>query len=324
MRVTIGGQPYSVGLYWGLVESEADIAERRAETGRDRGVALRRGRQLVGVGLSDDDGRNPPPAAAALLALRHQGGGPALAIEWADAAHGTHGIWLAAVAGGAVVHDTDRWFESDDRAAVGRLVDDLLREDDYAVVGGASAEFGGDGQCALADAPARDRALAAIRPLGGGATPGQIALLLVLLGAVAAAGWWVFAEPDAAAPPNPSAYDAQAALRDEAIAARHRQLSADLSGFAAPALARLAQRAGRDLQRSAAYWRFAGKHCGANGCDLAWTALGQAATPAGLAAALGLDRDRVAHDLRAEAVSVAVPLGAELKPCAINPHLQAR
>lgn len=311
MRVSIGGQPWSIGLYWGLVESDADLAERRAEMGRDKGVALRRGRQLVGVGLSGDDGRSPPPAAAALLALRHRDGGPALAIEWADTERGAHGIWLAAAAGGAVVHDTDRWFESDDRAAVRRLVDDLLREADYAIVGGASAEFGGDGQCALAAAPARDRALAAIRPLGGGTGPGQIALLLALLGAVAAAAWWVFAEPDDAAPPPTAFQDSQAALRDEAIAARHRQLAADLSGFDPPALARLAQQAGRDIQRSAAYWRFTGKRCGARGCDLAWTALGGAATPVGLAAALGLDRGQVTHDLRAESVSVAVPLGAE-------------
>jgi hypothetical protein len=136
----------------------------------------------------------------------------------------------------------------------------------------------------------------------------------MLLIGVAAAAWLVFA-PGADQAPSPIPVldpraQQEAERRAAAILARHQQLSAALSGFGPLALGRASIRADRDLQRSAAFWRLIRKGCDGGGCTLGWQALAKSAGPAGLAAALGLGRDRIGHDLVAEQVSVTVPLGA--------------
>jgi hypothetical protein len=308
MRATIDGYPYAVGLRWHPVESRADIAERREESGRDRGVILRRERQIVGVGLAEEDARDLPPAAAALLAL--SGGAAVIAVEWADGGAGPARYWLAAVLHGAVVAGTDVLLE--DPEAVHRELRDLGADVEYRITGAASGEFGGDGAPALT--PARTKVLlgsAAVRPLGSAASPGQIMLLVVLAGAVLGVGWWVLAPDAPATAPAVPLIDQQAEQRNAAIAARHQALSDALSGFDALALARWAARAGQPVQRSAAFWRVIRKHCpGIGPCTLTWEAAAPGATPAALAAALGLPRADLAHDLRASTVSVTRPLGA--------------
>jgi hypothetical protein len=144
MRATIDGQPYSVGLYWGPVESAEEIAERRDETGRERGVILRQGQRIVGVGLAEDDGgRRPPLSAAALLALHYSG--LVLAIEWAEDEAGRRVYWLAATLHGLVVHGTDILIDGDDPGAVHRQIEDLRDDGEFRLLGTASAAFGGTG-----------------------------------------------------------------------------------------------------------------------------------------------------------------------------------
>jgi hypothetical protein len=308
MRATIEGYPYTVGLRWQPVESAGDIADRREETGLDWGVILTRDNQIVGVGLlpERDEDRSPPNSAAALLALAYPEA--VIAIEWAEAGSGPPRYWLAAVLHGAVVAGTDLLLE--EAAGVTREIADLSVHCDYRLTGTASAEFGGDGAPALAPARSKVRlAAAAIRNLGRGASAGQLALLGALVAAVLAGGWWVL-QPDTEAISPAALSQETEQQRAEAIAARHQQLSQDLSGFDALALARWADRAGQAAERSAALWRFVRKHCDGTACTLTWQALDKGATPAGLARALGLARDRIGHDLQAEAVTAAWPLGA--------------
>jgi hypothetical protein len=307
MRATIEGHAYTVGLRWQPVESAEDIADRREETGLDWGVVLTREKRIVGVGLwaERDDDRRDSPSAAALLALSD----PAaiIAVEWADTGAGPPRYWLAAVLHGAVVAGTDVLLE--DTATVAREIADLAAECDYRLTGTASADFGGDGAPALARTKAR-LAAATIRHLGRGALAGQLARLGALATAVIAVGWWALSSdsPEAVAP---AVLDHQAEeQRAAAIAARNQQLSADLSGFDALSLARWAAWAGKPAGRSAALWRLVRKHCDGTACTLTWQALDKGATPAGLARALGLARDRIGHDLQAEAVTAAWPLGA--------------
>jgi hypothetical protein len=309
MRATIEGHPYTVGLRWQPVESAEDIADRREETGLDWGVILTREKRIVGVGLlaERDEDRDPAPSAAALLALSDPTA--VIAVEWADTGSGPPRYWLAAVLHGAVVAGTDVLME--DAATVVREIADLAADYDYRLAGTASAEFGGDGAPALA--PARTKAqlaAAAIRHLGRGARAGQLALLGALAAAVITVGWWTLS-PDSPETVTPAVLDHQAAeQRAAAIAARNQQLSDDLSGFDALALARWGARAGKPAGRSAALWRFVRKGCTGTACTLTWQALDKGATPAGLSAALGLARDRIDHDLQAEAVAVSWPLGA--------------
>jgi hypothetical protein len=308
MRATLDGFPYTVGLRWHPVESRADIAERREETGLDRGVILQRDRLIVGVGLLDDqDEKNSPPSAAALLALST--GEAVIAVEWADIGAAHRRYWVAAVLHGAVVAKTDVLLEDPD--AVHRELRDLGADVEYRLTGGASAEFGGDGAPALT--PVRTKVglgVAAVRPLGPAASPAQIVLLVVLVGAVLGMGWWVL-QPDAPPPaPTTPFVDQQAEQRKAALAARHLALSEALSGFDALTLARRAALADRPVQRSAVYWRLVRKRCTAGGCSLAWDATAPGALPVALAAALGLDRADLAHDLRASTVTVSRPLGA--------------
>jgi hypothetical protein len=309
MRVTIEGHAYTVGLRWQPVESAEDIADRREETGLDWGVILTRDRQIVAVGLlaERDEDRAPAPAAAALLALAHPEA--VIALEWADTGAGPPRYWLAAVLHGAVVAGTDVLLE--EAAGVAREIADLSVHCDYRLTGTASAEFGGDGAPALTPARRKARlAAAAIRHLGQGARAGQLALLGAVAAAVIAVGWWTLSpEPPPAV--APAALDYQAAeQRAAAIAARNQQLSEDLTGFDALALARWAARVGKPAGRSAALWRFVRKGCAGTACTLTWQALDKGATPAGLAQALGLARDRIDHDLQADAVTAAWPLGA--------------
>jgi hypothetical protein len=309
MRTTIEGHPYTVGLRWQPVESAEDIADRRDETGLDWGVILKRENRIVGVGLraERDDDRDPAPSAAALLALAYPEA--VIAVEWADTGVGPPRYWFAAVLHGAVVAGTDVLL--DDAATVAREIADLAADYDYRLAGTASAEFCGDGAPALTPARTKARlAAATIRHLGRGARAGQLARLGALAAAVLAVGWWILqpGTPEAVAP---ATLDHQAAeQRAAAIAARNQQLSDDLSGFDALALARWGARAGKTAGRSAALWRFARKGCTGTACTLTWQALDKGATPAGLAAALGLARDRIDHDLQAEAVTVSWSLGA--------------
>jgi hypothetical protein len=307
MRTTLDGYPYTVGLRWQPVESAEDIADRREETGLDWGVILSRDGQIVGVGLLPERDEDRSPAAAALLALSYPEA--VIALEWADTGAGPPRYWLAAVLHGAVVAGTDLLLE--EAAGVTREIADLSVHCNYRLTGTASAEFGGDGAPALAPARSKARlAAAAIRHLGRGALAGQLALLGALATAVIAVGWWTLSpgSPEAVVP---AVLDHQAEeQRAAAIAARHRQLSDDLSGFDALTLARWAVRAGKPAGRSAALWRFVRKGCAGTVCTLTWQALDKGATPAGLTRALGLARDRIDHDLQADAVTAAWPLGA--------------
>ena len=123
-QANIGGLPCSVGLDWRLAESQSDVEARKEESGRERGVVLRVGQRVAGVGFADGDARNPPPSAAAMLALRHPDEA-VCAIEWADA-DGGRVYWMAAVSGGAVVSGTDALF--DDPDALRRPVNDLVAD----------------------------------------------------------------------------------------------------------------------------------------------------------------------------------------------------
>jgi hypothetical protein len=309
MRVTIDGHPYTAGLRWHPVESQADIAERRAETGLDRGVILPRDRRIVGVGLlADEEENNLPPSAAALLALST--GEAVIAVERADLGAGPSRYWVAAVLHGAVVAGTDVLLEDPD--AVQRELRDLGADVEYRITGAASGEFGGDGKPVLSPARTKPRlGAAAVKSLGSAASPGQLGLLAVLVGAVLGVGGWVLLEPEAPAPaPSLPLVDQQVEQRKAAIAARHQALSEALSGFEALALARWARRAGTPFQRSAVFWRLTAKRCSTGACTLAWEATAAGATPAALATALGLSRDDLAHDLRASTVSVTRPLDA--------------
>jgi hypothetical protein len=307
MRATIEGHAYTVGLRWQPVESAEDIADRREETGLDWGVVLTREKRIVGVGLwaERDDDRRDSPSAAALLALSDPAA--VIAVEWADTGAGPPRYWLAAVLHGAVVAGTDVLLE--DAATVTREIADLAAECDYRLTGTASADFGGDGAPALTRTKAR-LAAATIRHLGRGALAGQLARLGALATAVIAVGWWALS-PDSPEAVAPAMLDSQAAeQRAAAIAARNQQLSADLSGFDALSLTRWASWTGKPAKRSAALWRFVRQGCTGTACTLTWQALDKGATPAGLAQALGLARDRIDHDLQAEAVTVSWPLGA--------------
>jgi hypothetical protein len=306
MRVTIEGHPYTVGLRWQPVESDEDIADRREETGLDWGVILKRENRIVGVGLltERDDDQPPAPSAAALLAVSYTEA--VIAIEWANAGSGSARYWLAASLHGTIVTGTDLLLE--DATLVAREIADLTADyREYRITGTASGEFGGDGAVALTPARSKARlAAAAIRHLDRGRA-GQLALLGALAVAVLAAGWWVL-QPDTDT--SPSAISQQTEeQRAAAIAARHQQLSDDLSGFDALSLVRWSMRAGKPAERSAALWRFLHKRCDSTACTLTWQALDKGATPAGLAQALGLTRERIGHDLQAETVAVTWPLG---------------
>lgn len=307
MRVSIGGRPYTVGLLWTSVESAEDIADRRDETGRDVGVILRAGRKPVSLGLAaEEEGRGAPPSAAALLALAASG--PALAVEWVEREDGQRAYWVAATLGGAVVPGTDVLHE--DKAAVRRLIDDLRGDAEYRILGEASAEFGGSGEPAL---PADRKLLAKAtpRPLDGELTPARLAILLGLLAAAGLAAWLGLRQE--AAPPQAPMVDLageQERRRQAAIAARNQRLSEDLSGFSVRALAAAGMVSGRGIAHSAAYWKLKNKACDRSTCTIVWNAIAPGAVPAALAAGLGLSREKVAHDTRAETVSVGVPLEA--------------
>jgi hypothetical protein len=305
MRANIDGKPYSVALSWHPVASRADIEERAAETGRERGVVLRSGKRIVGVGLADDDGKSPPPSAAALLAL-HCPGESLIAIERAE--RGGH--WLGAVVDGVVVPGADAVLDGPD--AVDRQIREILRDIQCRVTGSASGEFGGDGSPALAPASlGKARAGAAIKPLRAGASPTQLLVLLASIGAIAWLAAQTLDKKSAPTPAIPMPFDDQAAeLKRQAIAARNRSLSSDLSGFEPGEFGKAASAAAKSLERSAAWWKLERKRCGESGCALTWSALTQGATPERLAAALALPRAGVQHDLRADAVSATAPLGA--------------
>lgn len=304
MRATFGDKTYTVGLTWRLAAGEDDIREALAETGLERGVVLRDGAgRIAGVGLTDDADRRPPPAAAALLALHYAS--PVLAVE--RAASGA--VWLAAVQDGIVVPGTD--LLADDPAELERHVDELRREADYRLIGTASTGYGGSGESALRPAQA-SRALqkAAIRGLGRTAGPVQIALLSVLLVGVGV-GLWLFLQPGEPAVPATPVVDRQAEQRRQAIAERNRLLSADLSGVGPRRLVQAAWSAGRPYRRSAAYWRRTLSRCDGGGCTLFWRAMVAGAIPDRLATALGVPRERIGSDTRADQVSLSEPLGLD-------------
>jgi hypothetical protein len=319
-EATLGGKPYSVGLNWQLAATRAEAEVRREEGGHACGVLLKAGGRVAGVGFADGGERKPPPSAAALLAVLHPGQA-VCAVEWADTDAGRQ-YWMAAVSGGAVVSGTDALF--DEPGHLRRQVQDLVSDFGCRVAGSASVEFGGDGTSALAPASRSAHAAAAIKPLQAGANPAQLLFLLALFGVIGYLGWTLLApEPQApAALPALPVVDKDAELRKQAVAERNRLLSQDLSGFGPLRLARAARLAAKPLERSAADWTLTLKHCdaaaGGGSCAYTWHAMGAGSTPAGLAQALGLPRDAVSSDLRADTVSTSAALGAQGEAVAAN------
>lgn len=313
-QATIGGQVCGVGLDWRLAASRDEIRAGMEEGGHERGVVLKFGKRIAGVGFADGETRNPPPSAAAMLALQHPDAA-VCAVEWAETEAGRQ-HWMAAASGGAVVSGTDALF--DDPALLRRHIEELVQDFGCRVTGGASLEFGGDGESALAAARPGIRAAAAIRPLKAGTGPAKILLLLALSGGIAWLGWTLL-KPDAPAPAAMPAIDRDAELRRQAVAERNRLLSQDLSGLGALRLARAARAAAKPLERSVAGWRLSLKRCEAAGsCTFTWQAMGAGSTPAGLALALGVGREQAISDLRAETVSVTGSLGAAGGPVAAD------
>ena len=87
-------------------------------------------------------------------------------------------------------------------------------------------------------------------------------------------------------------------------------LSQDMSGFGAHELSLLARMAAKPLERSAALWKLIRKRCDGAACTYTWQAMGAGSIPGNLAKALGIPRERVSSDTRAQTVSVAEALGA--------------
>lgn len=304
MRATIDGRRYSVGLSWHPVADATDIEERIAESGRDLGVILRSGKRILAVGTIDDEGKNPPPSAAALLAL-HYPAESLVAIERTESGE----YWLGAVVDGVVVPGADALLDA--RVTVERHMREILRDFPCRTTGSASAEFGGDGFSILAQASSgKSRAGAAIKPLRAGISRPLIAILLLAsVGAV----WLTMPTfdkkavlPSVATPPT---FDREAELERQAIAERDRLLSSDLSGFAPAEFGRVASTAAPGFHRSRAWWKLQGKRCDESACLYRWTALAAGSTPERLAAALGVPRSSLSHDLRADTVGATAPLG---------------
>ncbi|PZN74987.1 MAG: hypothetical protein DM484_19880 [Candidatus Methylumidiphilus alinenensis] len=308
MRVSIGQRAYTVGLNWQIADSREAIQSRMEETGADAGVVLKSGKAIVGVGFATGEGRNPPPSAAAMLALHYPEGTALCVIEWADA--GTHDrrYWMAAISAGAVVSGTD--IVVDDAAFLRRQVQELVHDFGCRVAGSASQGFAGDGEPVLAstDSP-KTRAAAAIKSLQPGTSPVQAMVLLILLAGVAAMGWLALKPTQTDAPAIP-VIDSKAEQRRQAIALRNQMLSQDLSGFSVLEFHRLALQAGKSLERSAAQWRLVRKRCDVAGCTDTWQAMGDGSVPGDLSKALGIPRDRVTSDTRAQTVSVSESPGA--------------
>jgi hypothetical protein len=318
-KIGIGGDTYSIGLAWQIVASQDDIVARIEETGRGWGVILKspgKGRGVVGIGFSDDEGRGIPPSAAATLALLNPGQA-VCAIERvnADGRHdGQH--WMAAVSGGAVVAGTDTLFEDDN--LLRRHVQDLVRDFGCKVTGADSEKFGGDGVPAFHFDGKKKPSAASIRSLKQGVSPVQIVALAVLFAGI---GWlaWTVLQPEKAAPPAPSVIDRQAEARKQAVAERNRLLSNDLSGFGPTRMAALA-RSASPPHGSQSAWRLETKRCtnnnGTYNCIYSWRALWKGATPESLATALGLERPQVSTDAKADVAIITGPLmdGHEAPP----------
>lgn len=311
MRVNIDRQPYTVGLKWQIAASEYDVQARMKETGAELGVVLKSRKTIVGVGFAEDEGRNPPPSAAAMLALHYPASEAICVIEWADLGARDRQFWMVAISTGAVVSGTDIVIE--DASFLRRQVQELVKDFGCRVVGSASLGFSGDGEAALAAANnSKTRSAASIRSLKSGTSHIQMIVLAVLLIGVVGMGWLLL-QPDKTQAPVAPSIDQQAEQRKQAIAERNRMLSQDLSGFGTHELARLSRMAAKPLERSTAQWKLTRKSCEGigTGCTYTWRAMGAGSTPDDLAKSLGVPRERVNSDTRAQTISVTDTLGAQ-------------
>lgn len=307
MRITIDRHPYTVGLKWQIAASEDEVQARMEESGAELGVVLKQGKAIVGVGFAEDEGRNPPPSAAAMLAL-HYPADTLCVVEWADLGRDRQ-FWMVAISGGAVVSGTDIVVE--DASFLRRQVQELVKDFGCRVAGSASMGFLGDGEGALSAANSpKTRSAASIKSLTSGASSFQVLLLAALLLGVLAAGWLLL-QPDQPQAPAEPVIDRQAEQRKQAIAERNRLLAQDLSGFGAYGLSKLARGAAKQMERSAALWKLSRKSCDQSACSLTWQAMSPGAMPEQLANALGISRERVLSDTRAQTVTVTEALGAQ-------------